>query len=143
MATAFDGIGAKTFGGRWNHVGVPMVYLSDSPSLAALELLVHLHQSQILDAYAQIALRLPEKSIEVLELTDLPPDWRVDPAPQSTAHIGDVWIASRRSLALSVPSVVIPSQRNFLLNPSHKDFGRTVKTAVRVPFRIDPRLRRR
>lgn len=141
-ARAFDGVGAKTFGGRWNHPGVPMVYLSDTPSLAALELLVHLHQSQILDSYVQITLRLPEKSIELFDAARLPPDWRTDPAPHSTAQIGDDWIASRRRLVLSVPSVLIPSQRNFLLNPLHKDFERTVKSALHEPFRIDPRLGR-
>lgn len=141
-ARAFDGVGAKTFGGRWNHPGVPMVYLSDTPSLAALELLVHLHQSQILDSYVQITLRLPEKSIELFDDAHLPRNWQTDPAPHSTAQIGDEWITSRRRLALSVPSVLIPSQRNFLMNPLHKDFERTVSSAIRAPFKIDPRRRR-
>ena len=139
----FDGTGAFLNGGRWNSPGVPMVYLSDTPSLAALELLVHLHQSQILEAYVQVTLRLQEKAIEILEAAHLPSDWQVDPAPISTAQLGDDWIASGRSLALSVPSVLIPSQRNLLLNPLHKHFARAANTALRTPFRIDPRLRRK
>ena len=38
---AFDGEGARLAGGRWNRRGTAVVYASESLSLAALELLVH------------------------------------------------------------------------------------------------------
>jgi RES domain-containing protein len=41
-ASAFTGEGARLFGGRWNSKGIPVVYTSASPSLATLEMLVHL-----------------------------------------------------------------------------------------------------
>jgi RES domain-containing protein len=40
--TAFSGIGAKLWGGRWNAPGYPVVYTADSLALAALETFVHL-----------------------------------------------------------------------------------------------------
>ena len=54
---AFDGAGAgaKTYGGRWNSPGVAMLYTSDSVALATLELLVHLHGSEILNRYLPAA----------------------------------------------------------------------------------------
>ena len=39
---AFVGEGSRRFGGRWNHKGVAVVYLSDTLSLAALEQFIHL-----------------------------------------------------------------------------------------------------
>lgn len=41
-ATAFDGDGARLFGGRWNAPGSRVIYTSTTLSLAALEILVHL-----------------------------------------------------------------------------------------------------
>ena len=38
---AFDGEGARLYGGRWNRRGTAVVYASESLALAALELLVH------------------------------------------------------------------------------------------------------
>ena len=40
--TSFSGAGAALEGGRWNPPDFPMVYLSESLAMAALEKLVHL-----------------------------------------------------------------------------------------------------
>ena len=42
LDSAFDGEGARLYGGRWNSKGVPVVYTSDSLALCSLELFVHL-----------------------------------------------------------------------------------------------------
>ena len=36
-----NGIGAAKVGGRWNPAGIPMVYMSSTDALAALEVQVH------------------------------------------------------------------------------------------------------
>ncbi|MBI2497892.1 MAG: RES domain-containing protein, partial [Opitutae bacterium] len=41
--------------------------------------------------------------------------------------------------ALRVPSVVVPGEFNYLLNPAHPDFKR-VKIGKPEPFSFDPRL---
>ncbi|MGH8472716.1 MAG: RES family NAD+ phosphorylase, partial [Gammaproteobacteria bacterium] len=89
--TALDGSGAKAHGGRWNSKGVRMVYASDSVALAALELLVHLHRSAVLNRYVLFSLELHDESVMVLDESALSPDWRGDPPPSSTAGIGDEW----------------------------------------------------
>ena len=38
---AHDGTGAALHGGRWNPPGAEAIYVSQSPSLAVLEILVH------------------------------------------------------------------------------------------------------
>ena len=70
----------------------------------------------------------------------LPNDWREYPAPLSTAVIGNEWLASRESAVLSVPSVIVPSERNYLLNPRHPRFTAIIKTVREEVFSFDPRL---
>jgi RES domain-containing protein len=137
---ALDGAGAKTHGGRWNGKGTAMVYASDSVALSALELLVHLQRQGLLNAYVLFTLSVPDSRVMVLDRTLLPADWRRDPPPASTAAIGDEWVASGLSPALSVPSTLIPQQSNILLNPGHPDFAAVAAEATREPFDFDPRL---
>jgi len=136
----FDPTGAKRYGGRWNSKGVPVVYAADSPALAALELLVHLHEEQILEAYTLCTAECPEDQIMTLDIRDLPDDWGSDPAPTSTAIIGDQWVSEGASLALAVPSTVISQQSNFLINPNDPGFDKLLKSAKTVPFEFDGRL---
>jgi len=139
-STALDGSGAKTHGGRWNSKGVAMIYTSDSVSLAALELLVHLHRSAVLNHYVLFSLDIPDESVMWLDEQAVPANWRADPPPSSSAAIGDEWIASGQSLALSVPSTLVPQQRNLLLNPTHPTFKTVVDGASSEPFDFEPRM---
>lgn len=141
-ASALDGLGAELYGGRWNPKGQALIYTSDSVSLAALELLVHLHRSEILNAYCLVTLDVPDADLLVLDERELPSDWRGDPVPASTVAIGRAWLKGASSLALAVPSVLIPQQRNVLLNPVHSAFADVAKTATLAPFDFDPRLHR-
>ncbi|HEV2122738.1 MAG TPA: RES domain-containing protein, partial [Chloroflexota bacterium] len=49
-----SGEGARRVGGRWNHRGVPLVYLAESIALATLEILVHLQDTETLPKYALV-----------------------------------------------------------------------------------------
>ncbi len=140
VETALEGLGAKRHGGRWNSKGTPVVYASDSIALAALELLVHLKRPETLVRYVIMQLEFADDQVLGLERDDLPPDWRNNPPPPSTAEIGDEWFDNGASLALAVPSVVVPEQYNFLLNPEHPDFQAVADQAVLFPFGLDQRL---
>jgi len=137
---ALEGLGAKRHGGRWNSRGVPVVYGSDCIALAALELLVHLRRPEILTQYQVFQLELTDDQVLGLAWDGMPPDWRDDPPPPSTAEIGDEWLDSSASLALAVPSVVVPQQLNFLLNPGHPAYKSVIEQVVSFPFDYDPRL---
>jgi len=138
VATAFSGEGAAKTGGRWNSRGVPVVYASASQSLAALETLVHL-TPPVMFHYKVIRIGFSDELVEQLKAGVLPSDWRVEPPPPSTKQLGDAWVRSSRSAILAVPSVIIPDEINYLLNPAHADFK---KIAVGKPadFTFDPRL---
>jgi RES domain-containing protein len=140
--TAFDGEGARLAGGRWNRRGTPVVYVSQSLSLAALELLVHADAALLPDDLVAIPAEIPDAlKIESVDASDLPRDWRRYPAPESLAERGTAWARAARSPALSVPSALVPNERNFLLNPAHPDFGK-IRAGKPERFALDGRLRR-
>ncbi len=139
--TTFDGEGARLHGGRWNSAGTPVAYASDSIALATLEVLAHLQASAALQSYSVVSVQFPESQIEVLDIASLPKGWRRFPSPPENQAIGDRWITEGRSLVLRVPSAIVPSANNFLINPLHPAFK---SAAVGRPerFAFDPRLLR-
>jgi len=141
-ANAFDGEGARLEGGRWNSPGTPLVYTSGSAALAALEMLVHLGRRSILGAYVLIACTFEERLIERLDPRRVPPNWRSYPAPPDLQVIGDEWAKAATAAVLQVPSAVIETESNYLLNPRHQDF-KTVRVGDPQPFDFDERLGRR
>jgi RES domain-containing protein len=138
-ATAFDGEGARVEGGRWNSPGTPVVYASQSAALAALELLVHLGRASMLLAYVLIRCTLDERRVSRLDRARLPKNWRSYPAPPDLQRIGDEWVTSRASAALEVPSAIVETESNYLLNPLHADFP-VIRIEDPVPFAFDLRL---
>ncbi|OEC66673.1 hypothetical protein A7D21_26680 [Pseudomonas sp. AP19] len=140
LAQAFDGEGARLYGGRWNSKGKACVYCAGSESLALLEVLVHLGNSTVIQHYAMLELKLPEEHILNASPDILPNDWREEPAPPSTATFGDNWLESGQSLALAVPSVIIPRESNYLLNVQHPAYLAMVAQARELDFQLDERL---
>jgi RES domain-containing protein len=138
VATAFSGEGAAKTGGRWNSRGVAVVYTSASRSLAALETLVHLNPLVVFN-YRVIRVEFEEAWVERLPLAAWPTDWKLEPPPLSTRRLGDGWVRSLRSAILAVPSVVIPEETNFVLNPAHPGFKK-IAISKSAPFIFDPRL---
>nr|WP_275445886.1 MULTISPECIES: RES family NAD+ phosphorylase [unclassified Halomonas] len=137
---AFDGEGARWYGGRWNSKGRACVYLASSESLAMLEIMVHLEDYRLLETYALIEVTFAESALMHLPNDQLPADWQAEPAPYSTAAIGDSWLESQSRLALAVPSVVVPRERNYLVNPRHTGFEAMISDAKDIAFAPDKRL---
>jgi RES domain-containing protein len=133
-------MGARLHGGRWNHTGTSIVYTSGSLSLAALELFVHVDSDIIPDGLIAIPADLPEGlKVETLDIARLPKDWRSYPGPDGLKDIATTWVMRSSTAVLAVPSAVIPSERNYLLNPRHPDFRR-IRIHDGTPFRFDPRI---
>lgn len=139
---AWTGNGAKWHGGRWNHKGSAAVYVSTSIALASLEILVHLQKESLLEQYALFTIDVPDTEVQLLENRYLPENWRDDPAPVATMELGSGWLESNSSLALIVPSTIIPQEKNALLNPRHPAFETALQSAQRHNFSFDPRLMR-
>jgi len=138
---AFSGEGAREFGGRWNNPGTAIVYTAQSQSLAALEMLVHLDSSELLEKYVLIGVEFDPSLIRLVELSALPRHWTSDPPPPEVRSVGDDWVLARSSAVLQVPSTLVPGENNFLLNPEHQDFV-GLRFGRPLAFRFDPRLKR-
>jgi RES domain-containing protein len=139
-ANWLDGEGAFLYGGRWNSRGTRVLYASQSLSLAALEMLVHINSEMLLLSYSFATVEFDDDLVMPVEqFQKLPSTWSDSPPPTAIQQIGDDWTASRDSVVLKVPSAVVPVESNYLVNISHKDFSR-VKLGKPKPFSFDPRL---
>lgn len=143
VASAFSGLGAQLYGGRWNHRGDRMVYASTSLSIAVLEIFVHLEPNVLPDDLWSVSaeLNLDAISHEAVTEQQLPGNWRDYPAPGVLQDLGSTWIREVRSLALLVPSAVNPEELNVLLNPLHPEMSK-LRDVTSKPYIFDPRMRK-
>ncbi len=140
-SASLSGDGARRDGGRWNRTGVPVVYLADSLPLAVLEILVRLQHVGLLSGFSQARVDIPDRAVETIDRKDLPQNWRTSPRPEALVAIGERWVREARTAVLAVPSALLPSDKNFVMNPAHRDFGR-VRVGPIEPLDLDPRLLR-
>ena len=139
----FDGEGAFRFGGRWNSRGVRILYTAGSLSLAALEMLVHLNNEEILLSYSFATAEFDESLIlPIEEFRTLPENWSVSPPPLEIQRIGDEWAETHASVVLKVPTSVLPVEFNYLINVEHPEFTK-IKLGKPQPFTFDKRLYKR
>lgn len=115
------------------------MYVSATLALALVETLVHI-PAGVLPAYTAVPIEFDDSMVTALDAKDLPTDWRSDPAPASTKAIGDAWALAANRAVLKVPSVIVPIEWNYLLNPNHPDFAR-IRIGTPMSFPFDPRLR--
>jgi RES domain-containing protein len=136
-----SGEGARRFGGRWNHLGVPVVYTSESLSLVVvLEYLVNVPIRDLPRDLFSIRVHIPDNLDRAeIRIDDLPRGWRTFPAPEALKDIGQNWVENRTAAILIVPSVVIPGEHNVLINPAHA-LARKIRVARIEPFALDERL---
>ncbi|MFA9461005.1 RES family NAD+ phosphorylase [Thiohalorhabdus methylotrophus] len=123
---AFTGEGSRIAGRRWNPPGWAAVYCADSLALAMLEVLVHLAAESRDLIFLAYPVQVPDEAILTLPASELPKHWRQEPAPENTQSLGERWLRRGETLALQVPSVIVPQETNLIINPNHQDFGQVV-----------------
>ena len=133
---AFSGEGGLYASARWHTVGRPIVYTAQSLSLAALEILVHLKQTNDVRPFRAFTLEVPDNVI--LKPASYPARWRARIGVSRA--FGDQWLEAQASLALLVPSAISLGEWNVLLNPLHRQFS--LRWVVRGPvaYSFDARL---
>ncbi len=137
--TAFSGMGAKNHGGRWNNPGTSIVYTAGSTSLAMLEMLVHLQTHDLIRRYVIFEVSFEDTLMKTITAAKLPRTWKRSPSSAKVRHVGDAWVAGNESAVLQLPSAIVPSEPNYLLNPEHSDFTK-ITIGRKQPIKFDPRL---
>ncbi len=137
-----QGLGGERADGRWHTAakGKRVVYLSEHPALALIEVLANLKGNPKLFpfAYRLMKIAVPHSLWNHAAQTPaLPDDWRDNLDP--TRNIGDIWLAARSSALLIVPSAPAPESSNCLLNPLHPD-ARSLAVAWSKWIDYDTRL---
>jgi RES domain-containing protein len=129
---AADYGGTLVIAQRWSPAGVGMLYCASSLSLAVLEILVHTDKTNIPDDYvSSIA------SVDSLEPLGVNTDHIYD--LNYTRSVGSQWVRDSLGVGIMVPSVIVPTEMNVLLNPAHEHYS-AVRWEGPAPFAFDPRL---
>jgi len=137
-ASAFDGEGARLFGGRWHSPGHSVIYTSATTSLGLLEQMVHA-ESGVLRFYVTIPVTFDTDLVETIDPVRLPKSWKFSPPPFELQRTGNEWVDSKRFCILEVPSVIVPHESNYILNPTHPDFG-SLEIGEPISLETDLRL---
>jgi RES domain-containing protein len=133
-----SGEGGRVASARWHTAGRRIVYMTESPTSAILETLVHFDGDieDIPDFYNLLQISIPDDA--AIQRLDPPPGskWREDQT--ITRDLGDIWLASSKTALARVPSAIAPHTWNYLLNPAHPDASRASFSHEREQF--DSRL---
>lgn len=145
------GKGAAEYPGRWNIQDEFVVYLSSTPSLAMLETLVHL--TPTIDVPGQVVPKFPPRLMLQIEVSDefiIRPQELFDDIeylsdPHLSQQYGSDWYRLNTSLALKVPSIIVPPalnqyEYNLVLNSDHPEAGTHADVVNTCLWHPDPRL---
>ena len=138
----FAGLGGLYAYGRWTRRGRPVVYTSQSISLAVLEYALNYKRHGWLPRSVLGRAIIPDDvSIESISTPALPDEWRDSDPPAALRDIGEDWLRREKTACLRVPSAIVPEESNYLLNPRHPDFDK-LAIGLPEPFHFDRRLAR-
>jgi RES domain-containing protein len=133
-----SGEGAFRYGGRWNTKERYALYTASSRSLGILETLVHLHTPRPPEDYVIVVLYVPDHlAVQNISLSALSQNWREQ--HNETQQMGNTWLAGAATPLLRIPSVIVPSEYNFMLNPRHADY-KELKIIQVEPLTFDTRF---
>jgi RES domain-containing protein len=135
--TELTGLGGEKTDGRWHTAvrGKRVVYLSEHPALALVEVLVNLNGDprDFPDTYQLLKVTVEDGTSVQLFKT------RGAPNLEDSRSAGDAWLHAADTALLGVPSVVCPESTNYLFNPLHPDAKKvTVQWSRQVAY--DQRL---
>jgi len=137
---ALDGRGGLFASARWHTRGHEILYCAPNSATALLEVLVNsgVRDAEAFGGFHFLKLDVPDEiRTERIDEGQLPADWSQH--LELTRARGDQWLREERSVALQVPSVLVPETYNVLINPRHAEAARITRLAS-FPYPLDPRL---
>ncbi|RLP22327.1 RES family NAD+ phosphorylase [Mesorhizobium sp. YM1C-6-2] len=109
-----SGRGGIVSAGRWNPKATPMVYCSDHPATALLEILVHIDAHNLPPTYQLLEIEVPD-SVSIAS-PDLTASWQSDLS--GTQQLGAMFVSANATAIMRVPCLIVPFASNYLLNPA-------------------------
>ncbi|HEY6976423.1 MAG TPA: RES family NAD+ phosphorylase, partial [Chitinophagaceae bacterium] len=129
---------AKLKGGRWNVIGLPLLYTSESISLSLLETLANANTLEELQSLQLVEIEIPSNAaLHQLQVSHLKKEWWKD--FEYSKWIGSEIIKENKVLVIKCPSAVVEMESNYLINPLHSSFKKIAINVVK-DFRFDERL---
>ena len=133
-----SGTGSKLKGGRWNSVGLAVVYSSERISLSLLEVLANANTLEELQMLQLTEIEVPDNvPLHEIRLSQLKKEWWKD--FEYSQWLGSEILKENKALIIKCPSAIIESEHNYLINPLHSSFKKINIKAVN-DFRFDERL---
>ena len=130
-----NGIGGLKASGRWHYPGQPVVYLSENPASALLEVCVHTAANDVPPEFTLLRIEGPDLVVAAIAEADLPERWQE--LHDTTRNLGTDWLRSNEAALLRIPSAIVPQTANFPFNPLHSDLARfQIVEALTYPFDI-------
>ena len=117
-----SGVGGLKAPGRWHYPGRPIVYLTENPASALLEVCVHTSSNDVPPDFTLLKVVGPDLDIAMIKHNQLAENWQDH--LQTTRELGTDWLRKNKAVLLQVPSAIIPQTVNFLFNPLHPDAKR-------------------
>lgn len=134
-AEALTGEGARIHGARFNSAGHSVIYTSGSLSLSLLEMMVRMNDRSYFSSCVFLHADVPLELVSEPDPNSLPAGWDCVPYGRSSQSYGDKWLSDQTSAVMKVPSVLIPFEYNYILNPRHRDFEKIeCSEPAKLPF---------
>ena len=136
-----DTLSSSGAANRWNQAFQFVIYCSENISLCALELLAHTSGIRPAGDFKVMEIEISGRSrSKSVDIESLPDDWHLLQAYGHTQLIGSDWYESKSSLCLKVPSAIIKSEYNYIINTHHPAFAENVKLIRIQDFFWDSRF---
>ncbi|OEE63012.1 hypothetical protein A1OK_20735 [Enterovibrio norvegicus FF-454] len=136
-----SGMGGMFGSGRWHHKGQPILYTAGSRSLSALERFVHESPVQMPNLVMMTIYIPDDLAIQRASEQELPTGWDAVPDADVSRNYGTDWRRDGNTGVMQLPSAIIASEYNFLINPVHPDSTK-IKVIDQRDFYYDSRLKR-
>jgi len=142
----YQGRGGDSYrhGARFNLANTPVLYFSETPAVAMLEMGHYLPSPQLVPASYRLGVyQLPDDvAQEEIALSDLPPGWHQYPSLPAVQQLGDHRLQQGHSLIIWLPTAAVQpfgSMRNAMVNPLHPDISK-LKLIDAIADFYNPRL---
>lgn len=127
---------------RWNRRGEYVIYVGSTRSLLTFDLVVHRNFIKPDINHKVMVISVPDSDelVKTITTKELPSNWRRFEAYTDLQKIGSDWYNSKETLLLKVPSAVIPSEYNYIINTVHPNFKQHMKLVRIEEYFWDKRL---